>query len=132
MFLIKVVIFHDESIYHVNEDQSSFWGDKSTHVLRPKSKGAGIMVSDFIEEKGGFLGLTFQDFEEAKKEDPRFPFQARQFLEYGEGREGYWTSEYFMKQMETAVRIADFKYPRSEGWRCCWIFDHSSCHTCPR
>ena len=32
-----VIICHDESIYHVNEDQPSFWGDKSTHALRPKS-----------------------------------------------------------------------------------------------
>ena len=35
-----------------------------------------------------------------------------------------------MKQMERAVRIADFKYPKSDGWRCVWKFDHSSCHTC--
>ena len=35
-----------------------------------------------------------------------------------------------MKQMEKAVRIADFKYPKSAGWRCVRIFNHSSCHTC--
>ena len=62
--------------------------------------------------------------------DPHFPFQARQLLEYGDGKEGYWTSVRFMQQMERAVRITDFKYPKSDGWRCVWIFDHSSCHTC--
>ena len=35
-----------------------------------------------------------------------------------------------MEQMEKAVKIADFKYPKSDGWRCFWIFDHSSCHVC--
>ena len=48
-------------------------------------------------------------------------------LEYGEGKEGYWTSERFMTQIREAARITDVKYPR-EGWRVVWIFDHSSCH----
>ena len=125
-----VIFFHDESIYHVNEDQPSFWGDSNTHVLRPKSKGAGIMVSDFVEEREGYLALTFEQYDQAKLSDPHFPLQARQLLEYGDSKEGYWTSVRFMQQMERAVRIADFKYPKSDGWRCVWIFDHSSCHTC--
>ena len=33
-----------------------------------------------------------------------------------------------MKQMEMAVKIAEVKYPKGEGWRHVWIFDHSSCH----
>ena len=40
-------------------------------------------------------------------------------------REGYWTNEKFMKQMELAVKIAEL---RSDGYRHCWVFDHSSCH----
>lgn len=48
-----IVIFHDESTFHANEDQTTFWGEKGTTVLRPKSRGSGIMVSDFIEEKNG-------------------------------------------------------------------------------
>ena len=34
-----VIFFHDESIYHVNEDQPSFWSDNSNTVLKPKSNG---------------------------------------------------------------------------------------------
>ena len=30
-------------------------------------------------------------------------------LEYGESKEGYWTRNKFMKQMETAVMIAEVK-----------------------
>ncbi|MCG8620848.1 MAG: hypothetical protein MJE68_02450 [Proteobacteria bacterium] len=41
-----VVIFHDESTFNAkfNDDQ---WGVKGEGMLRPKSKGSGIMVLDF-------------------------------------------------------------------------------------
>jgi len=41
---------------------------------------------------------------------------------------GYWTSEKFMGQIKEAVKIAEVKYPKEEGWKIVWIFDHSSCH----
>ena len=34
----------------------------------------------------------------------------------------------FLQQMEHGVRIADVKYPRNDGYRVMWLFDHSSCH----
>ena len=34
-----------------------------------------------------------------------------------------------MKHMEKAVQIAEAKFPKEEGYRLYWIFDHSSCHT---
>ena len=46
-----VIFFHDESTFQANEDQSTFWGIKGTVVMKPKNKGSGIMVSDFIDEK---------------------------------------------------------------------------------
>jgi len=46
-----VVLFHDESTFQGNDDQPTFWGTKGTAVMRPKSKGSGIMLSDFIDEK---------------------------------------------------------------------------------
>ena len=33
-----------------------------------------------------------------------------------------------MSQIKEAVKIANIKYPREEGYRVVWIFDHSSCH----
>ncbi len=50
-------------------------------------------------------------------------------MEYGESREGYWSSSKFMQQIEEAVAIADIKYPKQDGWKCVWVFDQSSCHT---
>lgn len=29
-----------------------------------------------------------------------------------------------MKQIEEAVKIADFKFPEEAGWKLVWIFDH--------
>ncbi len=32
-----------------------------------------------------------------------------------------------MMQIEEAEKIAVAKYPRQEGWKLVWMFDHSSC-----
>ena len=42
-------------MYYVNCDQSYFWGDEHTNVLKQKSLGQSIMVSDFADELNGFL-----------------------------------------------------------------------------
>ena len=33
-----------------------------------------------------------------------------------------------MQQLEAAVKIAEIKYPKADGWKWVWIFDQSSCH----
>lgn len=123
------MFFHDESTFQCNDDQSTFWGTEGTRIIKPKSKGSGIMVSDFIDEKNGYLTLTLEEYKRAKVIHPTIRLQAREFLEYGESKEGYWTSNKFMKQIEMAVMIAEVKYPKKDGWRYVWIFDHSSCHS---
>ena len=123
-----VVFFHDESTFQSNEDQSLQWGLKGSKTIKPKSKGAGIMVSDFIDEHSGFLAFSDEEYEKAKEINPNLPKYARKFLEYGESREGYWDRDKFVAQMKTTIQIAEIKYPKSEGWRHAWVFDHSSCH----
>lgn len=86
------------------------------------------MVSDFIDEHKGYLQLTDKEYELAKEKDPTIRKHAHQLLEYGEGREGCWTSEKFISQLNEAVKIVEIKYPKDERWRTVWIFDHSSCH----
>ena len=34
----------------------------------------------------------------------------------------------FIKQIKNNAKIAEFKYPKEDGYRVVWIFDHSSCH----
>ncbi len=84
------------------------------------------MVSDFIHENNGFLAYSVS--EEAKKSNPIIKPYAREFLEYGENKEGYWNMPRFMSQIRRAAEIAEIKYPKEQGWRICWVFDNSSCH----
>ena len=103
-----VLIYHDESIFNTNEGQKWAW-----------TTGAGIMVSDFIEQHDRCLRLD--------EEEAGIPKTARVLLEYGAEKEGYWNSERFMKNMEDAVKIAEFKYPPHRN-TIVFIFDQSSCH----
>ena len=123
-----VVFFHDESTFMSNEDQSTQWGMKGEKMMKSKSRGAGIMVSDFVDEHNGFLALSDAEYDRVKVLNPRLRKYAREFLEYGENKEGYWTRDRFIAQMQRAVEIAEIKYPKEEGWRHVWVFDHSSCH----
>ena len=86
------------------------------------------MVSDFVDEHNGFLALTDEEYEQAKQTNPSVKNYARQFLEYGESKEGYWTRDKCIGQIKRAVEIAEIKYPKTQGWRHVWVFDHSSCH----
>ena len=125
----KVILFHDESTFQANEDQTTLWGTKGTVMIKPKNKSSGIMVSDFIDEKNGYLCLAQEEYVRAREVDSSTVWmKARCLFEYGEAKEGYWTSDKFVQQMKVAIRIAEFKYPKREGWRHVWIFDHSSCH----
>ena len=99
------------------------WGEKGQHILKPKGKGSGIMVSDFVH---GYLALTDEEYQNARRDDITISEQARQLLAYGEG---YWTCEKLMQQLEVAVKLCEYKYPKADGWSCIWVFDRSSCHT---
>ena len=122
-----VLIYHDESIFNTNEGQQWMWASEDMAVIRPKSKGSGIMVSDFIDQHSGYLRLTDEEHELATSTDPTFPKEARALLEYGAEREGYWTNEKFMANVADAAQIAEWKYP-SDSHTIVFLFDHSSCH----
>lgn len=38
--------------------------------MKRKSKGAGIMISDFVDSKNGFLAITEAEYENVKETDP--------------------------------------------------------------
>ena len=48
-------------------------------MIKPKSKGAGIMVSDIIDDHNGFLALSDEEHEKAKIVDPNAKKYARVF-----------------------------------------------------
>ena len=71
-------------------------------IIKPKSKVAGIMVSDFIDEHNGFLMLNDKEYEQAKATQPGIRKYAREFLEYCENKEGYWISDKFITTDENS------------------------------
>ena len=79
--------------------------------MRSKGRGAGLIVSDFIEEGDGYLAIPDALYETVKQHDPTVPQSARVIFEYGKNCDGYWNNELFMEQMEMAVKVAEPKYP---------------------
>lgn len=96
-------------------------------VIKPKGRGAGIMVSDFIEEKDGYLALTQSAHQTLSALDSTVPRSARVLFEFGQNRDGYWNNETFLEQMKTAVKCAEAKYP-PRIYKHIWVFDHSCGH----
>ncbi len=62
------------------------------------------MVSDFIDEHNGYLKLTDNEYARGRTIYPQLKWQAREFLEYGENKEGYWTSKKFMRTCDRLSR----------------------------
>ena len=122
-----VLIFHDESVFHSNEDIAYHWIEHGRSFFKPKGDGKGIMVSDFVEEYGGMLTLTDREYEEIRPEFPNLPKKARELIEIGSAADGYWTNYKFLSQVEKAVTIAELKYP-SSSHSLVFIFDQSSNH----
>ena len=56
-----------------------------------------------------YLRLTATELVEAAAQNRDIPGEARQIIEYGENRDGYWTCDKFLAQVEHAVAIAEFK-----------------------
>ena len=88
------------------------------------------MVSEFIEEQDGYLAFSYKqyEFEVTNTEQQDIEKSALAILEIGEQREGYWNSDRFMEQVTKAVKIAEVKYPPSQGYHHIRL-DHSCGHT---
>ena len=98
IFLL-ILLFNTYLCLSAIEDQGSQWGEKDNFAIKPKSKGSGIMISDFIDEVNGYLQLSDTEYSLAKdKYGNNIKKEAREYLEYGESREGYWTSNKFLAQ----------------------------------
>lgn len=123
-----VLLFHDECIYHSNDDQNWMWGEKGKQPIKPKGAGRGIMVSDFVDEHNGLLALTDAEFQAGKEKFPDLKRKARVLLKYGIENEGYWNSNKFIAQVLDVIKIVKIKYP-VECYDVFWLFDQSSGHT---
>ena len=90
-------------------------------------RGRGIMVSDYIDEHNGYLGLTDQEYEDARVNYTNLWKYGRFLLRYESASEGYWNSENVLIQVKQAITIAEIKYP-SCSHNIVFLFDQSSGH----
>ena len=56
------------------------WGMKGTHLIRPKHKGSGLILTNFIDEKHGYPALAQEKYNSAKVKDSSFKMKARVLL----------------------------------------------------
>ena len=68
------------------------WKDDMMQVIRPKGRGAGLMVSDFIEEKGGYLAIPDSMYEAVKQHDLH---AAGILFDAGKNCDGCWNNKLF-------------------------------------
>ena len=50
-------------------------------MIKPKGRGTALMVSEFIEERDGFLALSTSMHQAISQKDPSVPQSARATLE---------------------------------------------------
>ena len=91
------------------------WGEQGQCVLKPKSRGSGIMVSDFIDEHNGYLRLTDEEFMQAVDHVDGLQKEARAFLEYGKEHEGYWS---FYPSWKLLPKLLTSNILRTRGTEC--------------
>ena len=54
----------------------------------------------FVDQYQRFLQLSYEEHTNISAEEPDFPKSARVLFEYGVEKEGYWTGDIFMKNVE--------------------------------
>ncbi|KAH9843219.1 uncharacterized protein C8Q71DRAFT_698833 [Rhodofomes roseus] len=92
----------DESQFYAHDRRKLRWVHQSeTATPEQKGEGASLMVSDFISADYGWL----------RSPDGTDAEEARVLFKAGVGRDGYYTSSHFVKQMEHAISIAQKKWP---------------------
>ncbi len=81
--------FHDESTFNANDDEVTMWNEDSMQVIKPKGRGATLIVSDFIEERDEYLAISDSMHTTLSEGIPTLKQSARVIFEYGKSKEGY-------------------------------------------
>lgn len=106
-----VFVTHDESTFYANDGKNDLWLQKGENYIRQKSAGQSIMVSEFQCPCHGTMKVE--------------GWTSRQFFKAGGGREGWWTYEHMVEQLEQVIPLFETLH---EGCTAVFIFDNSSNH----
>ena len=108
-----ILVTHDESTFYANDRRKSEWIHASQKAVpQPKGDGASIMISDFLTSEWGWL----RDNED----------EARVVFYAGKNRDGYFTADDLLKQVDSAIDIFESK---TNGMATgLFIFDNAPSH----
>lgn len=101
------------------------WKKAGTEWLRPKSRGKGLMISEFLTAAHGRL-----HYWKRSRDQPAVKLEACEIIKYGTGKgdEGWWTAEKMVNQViEKAIPIFEMAFPHCIA---VFAFDNSSGHAC--
>ena len=122
-----IFITHDESTFNANDGRWQVWQEKNHSILRPKGRGKGIMVSDFLLPWSQLNLLSLSDTDQNELVSSEIPLEAVEYFEYGKNNDGYWKGENLLKQVvEKALPIAEALYP---GYQLLFLFDNATSHS---
>ena len=118
----KILVTHDESTFNANDGKRRMWIQGDAQPLRQKSKGRGIMVSEFMTPRGR---LCLPDnCKDSITINGQQRIQATEYLEYGQ--DNYWTGEKMVRHtVDIAIPIFEKRYPDCQA---VFIFDNASNH----
>ena len=122
------LVTHDESTFNANDSTSYSWKKAGTEWLKPKSRGKGIMVSDFLCAAYGRLHYIDESQSSDSRAIPKKIF-ATEVIKYGSGKndDGWWNAEKMIEQTKKAIAIFNQAFP---GDVAVFAFDNSSGHAC--
>lgn len=120
-----VMITHDESIFSANDGKHQAWIKDGNASLRPKGKGKGIMVSDFLLPWSRLNLLSIPIAQQERLIASGIPLEAAILFEYGK-EDGYWDGQRLLDQIvNRALPIAEALYP---GYDFLFMFDNATSH----
>ena len=92
--------FHDESVFYAHDCRKKGWYHKDASA-KPYAKGEGtsLMVADFVSADFGWLT------------SPDGSRSARRLFRPGANRDGYFTNEQIIEQVDEAIDILQEYYP---------------------
>ena len=124
---------HDECTFHSNDGVHHRWVHKDKHLIRKKSKGQGLMVSDFILPCNRLempLTVPLPPLLQARDLEPVAglkinPRQATEYIKVGKG--SWWKGENLINHvLNIAIPIFEATFPNAQAL---FLFDHATSHT---
>lgn len=117
------LVTHDESTFNANDGSLYSWKIAGQEWLKPKSRGKGLMVSEFLLAADGRLACNAGDDELTGR------IYASETIQYGSGKndDGWWNAEKMIAQTKKAINIFNKSHPDDIA---VFAFDNSSGHAC--